>query len=292
MITQFYENAEAFDLGYLFGESDKKVFIGFHMKSYKDYCENKRTFKISREKIIKQSQMLIFNSKVHLDVDIIQLNYIIVGLYFKDEKNLKENVTYSEDLIKFCEKNKFKLILYDPFLKVFLDENKNYIREIKMNDKNMNLLEEEEIKPYEGLENNYLKRKTNRQLEGELIELTKNTNNLHDIGDKLSLYKIMLLINQIKNELNLKKIKYAGAYKISNKKFHLYVPKENYMFLFYKKYHKEMKDLKKFYAYFQKNKKFFVYDFETKKNIQYDFNLYYYTLFELKENYFIFKIEN
>lgn len=292
LITQFYENAEAFDLGYLFGESDKKVFIGFHMKSYKDYCENKRTFKISREKIIKQSQMLIFNSKVHLDVDIIQLNYIIVGLYFKDEKNLKENVTYSEDLIKFCEKNKFKLILYDPFLKVFLDEKKNYIREIKMNDKNMNLLEEEEIKPYEGLENNYLKRKTNRQLEGELIELTKNTNNLHDIGDKLSLYKIMLLINQIKNELNLKKIKYAGAYKISNKKFHLYVPKENYMLLFYKKNHKEMKDLKKFYAYLQKNKKFFVYDFETKKSIQYDFNLYYYSLFELNENYYIFKIEN
>ena len=205
---------------------------------------------------------------------------------------MKENVTYSEDLIKFCEKNKFKLILYDPFLKVFLDENKNYIREIKMNDKNMNLLEEEEIKPYEGLENNYLKRKTNRQLEGELIELTKNTNNLHDIGDKLSLYKIMLLINQIKNELNLKKIKYAGAYKISNKKFHLYVPKENYMFLFYKKNHKEMKDLKKFYAYLQKNKKFFVYDFETNKNIQYDFNLYYYSLFELNENYYIFKIEN
>lgn len=118
LITQFYENAAAFDLGYLYGKGEKKIFIGFQMKSYKDYYDNNRTFPISREKILKETQLLLFNSKILLDVDIVQLNYIVVGLYIKNENNL-EDKSYSEDLIHFCEKNKFKLVLYDHFEKSF-----------------------------------------------------------------------------------------------------------------------------------------------------------------------------
>ena len=135
LITQYYENAPSFDLGYLYGEDDKKVFLGFQMKSYKDYFDNNRTFPISRETILKQSQLLFFNSKLLLELFIVQLNYVIVGLYFKNETNLKENISYSEDLIQFCKKNKFKLLLYDPFEKKFLDNNKNYINEIRIPDR-------------------------------------------------------------------------------------------------------------------------------------------------------------
>ena len=112
LITQYYENNASFDLGYLYGESDKKVFLGFQMKSYKDYFDNNRTFPISRETILKQSQLLFFNSKLLLELFIVQLNYVIVGLYFKNETNLKENISYSEDLIQFCKKNKFKLLFF------------------------------------------------------------------------------------------------------------------------------------------------------------------------------------
>ena len=180
---------------------------------------NARTFNISREIILKQSQLLIFNSKILLDVDIVQLNYIIVGLFFEKEINLKDNATYSEDLIKFCEKNKFKLILYDPFQKQFLDDKKNYINELKMDDKYMNLLEEEKIKPFEGLKNTFLQRKTNRQLEKELIDLTIKANDFNYNRNKLTLVQIMNLVDQIKKELNLNILKYAGSDRISNDNF-------------------------------------------------------------------------
>jgi len=293
LITQFYENAAAFDLAYLYGKGEKKIFIGFQMKSYKDYYDNNRTFPISREKILKQTQLLLFNSKILLDVDIVQLNYIVVGLYFKDENNL-EDKSYSENLIHFCEKNKFKLVLYDPFEKKFLDEKKNFIDEIKVPDKYMNLFEEEEIKPFE--ENNdsknidFLQRKTNRQLEDDLIELTKKTKNLIDNEQKISLNPIITFIDQIKKEFQLNKLRYAGSCRLVNS-YKLRVPKEGYLFLFYKNNHYEMEGLNKFYAFIQNNKEFFAYDFQTKTELRYDHVFFFFNLFDINEKYFIFKME-
>ena len=292
LITQFYENAAAFDLAYLYGNSEKKVFIGFQMKSYRDYCDN-NTFSFSKENIIKQSQLLLFNSKILLNIDIVELNYIIVGLYFKNENNLKEGVSYSENLIKFCEKNKFKLILYDPFEKKFLDEKKNYISEINVPDKNMNLLEEEDIQPFEenidSQNNKFLQRKTKRQLESELIELTKK-NNSYDNEKKLALSPIMAFVDLIKKEFNLNKLKYGGSCRIEDS-CKLRVPKEGFMFIFYKKNYGEFEGLERFYALTQNNKKFLAYDFQTKKNLKFDYIFFYFTLFDTEEKYYIFQME-
>ena len=292
LITQFYENAAAFDLAYLYGNSEKKVFIGFQMKSYRDYCDN-NTFSFSKENIIKQSQLLLFNSKILLNIDIVELNYIIVGLYFKNENNLKEGVSYSENLIKFCEKNKFKLILYDPFEKKFLDEKKNYISEINVPDKNMNLLEEEDIQPFEenidSQNNKFLQRKTKRQLESELIELTKK-NNSYDNEKKLALSPIMAFVDLIKKEFNLNKLKYGGSCRIEDS-CKLRVPKEGFMFIFYKKNYDEFEGLERFYALTQNNKKFLAYDFQTKKNLKFDYIFFYFTLFDTEEKYYIFQME-
>ena len=245
LITQYYENDTSFDLGYLYGESDKKVFLGFQMKSYKDYFDNNRTFPISRGNILKQLQLLLFNSKLLLDIDIVQLNYVIVGLYFKKETNLKDNISYFEDLIQFCEKNKFKLLLYDPFEKKFLDNKKNYINEINIPDRYINLLDDEEILPFEGNQNNFLQRKTNRQLENELIELTKKADNKLSNEKKLTLSQLKAFIEQIKKDLNISKLKYAGSCRLENS-YNLLVPKDEYMFLFYKNNHEEMEGLNKF----------------------------------------------
>jgi hypothetical protein len=291
LITQYYENAPSFDLGYLYGEGDKKVFLGFQMKSYKDYFDNNRTFPISRETILKQSQLLLFNSKLLLDIDIVQLNYVIVGLYFKNETNLKDNISYSEDLIQFCEKNKFKLLLYDPFEKKFLDNNKNYINEIRIPDRYINLLNDEEILPFEGSQNNFLQRKTNRQLENELMELTKKANNILDNEKKLTLNHLKTFVELIKKDLNLSKLKYAGSCRLVSS-YNLLVPKDGYMFLFYKNNHEEMEGLNKFYAFAQDAKKnFFLYDFQTKQNLYFEFIFSYFNLFNTKEKYYIFKLE-
>lgn len=289
LITQYYENAAAFDLGYLYGESNKKIFIGFQMKSYKDYFEHNRTFSLSKEKILKKSVLLLFNSKFFLDVDIIELNYVIVGLYFKDEINLKDGVTYSEDLIKFCEKNKFKLILYDPFAKKFYDSNKNYINEIKINDRYINLLIDEELQPFQIAQNNFLQKKTNRQLEDELDELTNKANNLAN-NKKLTLGELMNFIEEIKKHLNLKNMRYAGSCIFMNSLIFPF-PKGEYMFLFYKKDYEQMIGLNRFYAFLQDNNEFYVYDFAAKDYLHYDYNFLYFHLFNTDEKYYIFKIE-
>ena len=238
-------------------------------------------------------EYLLFVAKILLDVDIVQLNYIIVGLYFKNENNL-EDKSYSEDLIKFCEKNKFKLVLYDPFEKKFLDDKKNFINEIKVPDKNMNLLEEEEIQPFEeninSQNNNFLKRKTKRQLEEELIELTKKANYLYINEKKLTLHPIMIFVDQIKKEFNLNKLQYAGSCKLENS-CKLRVPKEGYMLVFYKKNYDEFEGLERFYALTQNKKKFFAYDFQTKKNLKFDFIFLYFNLFDTNKKYYIFKME-
>ena len=289
LVTQYYENAAAFDLGYLYGESNKKIFIEFQMKSYKDYFEHNRTFSFSKEKILKKTALLLFNSKLLLDVDIIELNYVIVGLYFKDEINFKDGVTYTEDLIKFCTKNKFRLILYDPFTKKFFDSNKNYTNEIKINDKYINLLKDEELQPFQVEQNKFLQKKTNRQLEDELVELTNKANNLA-FNKKLTLHQLMNFVEEIKSDLNLKKLRYAGSCKFMNSLIFPF-PKGEYIFLFYKKEYEKMIGLNKFYAFLQDNNEFYVYDFETKNYLHYDYNFLYFHLFNTNEKYYIFKIE-
>ena len=291
LVTQYYENAAAFDFAYLCGKKEEKIFIGFQVKSYRDYYE-KRNFPISREKILEQMKVFLFNSKNLLDVDIIQINYIVIGLYFKNENNLKENVTYSEDLINYCNKNRFKLILYDPFEKMFLDQDKNYIKEIKIPDKYMNLLEEEEIQPFAEIidsTNNFLKRKTNRELEIELMELNKNVKKSND-NEKLTISIIMSFVDNLKKELHVNKLKYAGSCKIINS-YKLMVPKNNFLFLFHKNNYKEKEGLDKLNAFIQKENQLYVYDFETKMEIRCDFTFSYFNLFDLKKKYYIFKID-
>ena len=56
------------------------------MKSYRDYDEHVRTFNISKKDIIEHSELLLINSAFIFGVNIVEIHYIIVGLYFQDEK--------------------------------------------------------------------------------------------------------------------------------------------------------------------------------------------------------------
>ena len=99
-------NAEVYDLAYLYGPSNAKIFIGFQMKSYKDYEKNNRVFNLGKNKVIDNSKQLLLNAEYLLGVQIIEWHFIIVGLYFDEENSKKfgDIKTYSENLIQFCQK--------------------------------------------------------------------------------------------------------------------------------------------------------------------------------------------
>ena len=44
LVMQTIENADVYDLAYIYGSSKKKIFLGFQMKTYKDYNKKNRTF--------------------------------------------------------------------------------------------------------------------------------------------------------------------------------------------------------------------------------------------------------
>ena len=84
------------------GKVKKKIFIGFQIKSYKDYEENnKRTFSFNKKNVINKLRQLLLNSKYLLDINIIECHFIVIGIYFNEkELNLFEaHRTYSEELI-------------------------------------------------------------------------------------------------------------------------------------------------------------------------------------------------
>ena len=123
------------------------------------------------------------------------------------------------------------------------------------------------------------------------MELTKKANNILDNEKKLTLNHLKTFVELIKKDLNLSKLKYAGSCRLVSS-YNLLVPKDGYMFLFYKNNHEEMEGLNKFYAFAQDAKKnFFLYDFQTKQNLYFEFIFSYFNLFNTKEKYYIFKLE-
>jgi energy-coupling factor transporter ATP-binding protein EcfA2 len=292
LITQLYQNAPAYDLAYLYGNSENKIFVGFQMKSYRDYEKKNRSFSLSKEEVINQSKLLLFNSKYFFNVDIVELHFIIVGLYFKDDSNLPKEITYSNDLIKFCKKNNLKLILYEPFEKAFYDDNKEKINEIIIPDTNTNLLKEEFFQPYDDSCNNsnfFLQKKTKRQLVNELAQFAKKNLNIID-EKKIRLTEIKKQIEDIVKILELKNLRYVNSNKIKHYN-PLPAPNNEVLFLFTKKRKAEEKDNKNFCGIYKKDDKFYGYDFEFGTFQELDYICDYYYYINKKERYYIFKME-
>ena len=299
MITQLYQNAATYDLAYIYGKSEEKIFVGFQMKSYRDYDDRTRTFSFSRENIIEKSKLLLFNSKYHFGVNIIELNYIIVGLYFSDDKSEKE-INYSNDLIRFCTNNKFKLILYDPFKNTFFDSNKKEIKKIDIPDKFANVLEEESfrvfsfIKPY----NCFLQKKRKRDLSIELFGLVKQQKNLkeYELNNEF-IEEAESFVNKIKDILQLEDVKYMGSDSLKQQNI-LPTPEENYLFLFEKKVKKKNKllnGLQKFYGLFKvlnnNEEIYYVFDFKSSKVLNKGYLFEYYCRFNISKEFYVFKFK-
>ena len=237
-ISQSFENAPIFDFGYLYGDYDNKIFLGFQMKAYND--NNNLSININKNNIIDNSKFLLLNSKYFLNVNIKEWHFYIVGLYFNEKNKAEANQikTYSNNLIKYCKKNNIEIILYDPITQVFYDSNKNKI---------INFLipnELSSITPYffynykiKKIMPSYLCKKTKRTINEEYKNFYLKIINKTELNeDDIKKYSINceFFFNNIKKKYNINEIFYVDEIPLEGNIFPI-SDEPNSFVLFFKK---------------------------------------------------------
>ena len=295
LITQEKENAEIYDLAYLYGPNNNKTFIGFQMKSYRD-LENMKyynTYKLSKEKVLNKSKQLLINSKYLLNIEITDWNYFVVGIFF-DENDIKKfslKNSYSENLIKFCNENDLELILYNPINEKFYDSDKNMINELRIS--HLSRIGGEYTKIFKFEEKtDFLGKKRTKERRLELVELVKNVLN-YQISDNIDERKIISnIIDRIKAIFNLKNLKFIGKKKYKKEYEFCPIPDDNHFLLFEKINSKKEKGLDKYYIFIKFSDNMpYIYDIKSNKKIKYSFDIQYFHYFDLEKNYYTFSFE-
>ena len=294
LITQEKENAEIYDLGYLYGPNNNKTFIGFQMKSYRD-LENMKysNYKLSKEKVLNKSKQLLINSKYLLNIEIINWHFFVVGIFFNenDIKKFSLKNSYSENLIKFCKENDLELILYNPINEKFYDSDKNMISELKFS--NLSRIGGEDTKIFKFEEkNDFLGKKRNKERRLELVELVKNVLN-YEVSYTIDERKIKTnIIGKIKSIFNLKNLKFIGKKKYNEKYEFCPIPDDNHFLLFEKNNSKKENGLDKYYIFIKfSNNMPYIHDIKNNKKIKYSFDIQYFHHFDLAKNYYAFSFE-
>ena len=292
LIKQEKENAEVYDLAYLYGPSNAKIFIGFQMKSYRDYQKNNRIFNIDKNKVIDKSKQLLLNAEYLLGVQITEWHFIIVGLYFGEENSKKfgDIKTYSENLIQFCEKKDLELILYNPINELFYSANKNEIEEFILSKKSK--IGGENIKFYKFEEkNNFLGKKT-------ALERCKESENMMNVvfqkkNSYIFFSTMETFITELKEKLNLQNIYFIGQKKYDESLNFFPIPDNNIILLFKRNVLTNEVNLTQFYAFikYPNEKKAYVYDIKSGNRIDKEYEIQYLDLFNLSQPYYIFTFE-
>ena len=220
-IDQSKKKGRLLDYAILYGEKNKKIFIGFQMKCYFQSTKSIKPKFRNKQKIKKACQEILFKSMALFDCKIIKWYYFLIFYYNTQDKTLNLN----NSIIKQCRCVEF--LFYDPVNKNFYDRNYNQIEKLNLTllsdlDNNLNSFQEEvnnidkvfsnvtEINDVNGLKNSFMK-------DFEYMKL-KNVNKiLNNIG------KIM----KINNKLSLNKAFYDVKYIIP--------PEKNYVHLYKKK---------------------------------------------------------
>ena len=237
-ISQSFENAPIFDFGYLYGDYDNKIFLGFQMKAYND--NNNLSININKNNIIDNSKFLLLNSKYFLNVNIKEWHFYIVGLYFNEKNKAEANQikTYSNNLIKYCKKNNIAIILYDPVTQIFYNSNKSKI---------INFLipnELSSITPYffyndkiKKIMPSYLCKKTKRTINEEYKNFYLKIINKTELNeDDIKKYSINceFFFNNIKKKYNINEIFYVDEIPLEGNIFPI-SDEPNSFVLFFKK---------------------------------------------------------
>jgi len=295
LVKQTIENAAVYDLAYIYGSSKNKIFLGFQMKSYKDYDQKNRTFSINKDKVIEKSCQLLLNSKYLLDINIIEWHFIIIGIYLNKEDLYKFNEyrNYSECLINHCKSNNLELILFDPINKKFLDPKnpKIELTEIKLTKFSCLSREIGNIyqfpKPKE--ESNYfLGRKRRLEMCHESEEALKNI--FHCNIDQNNLIEYAKYLKEsIMRKLELPDLKFIKKEKYDSNYFP--IPNDNYLLMFkiYIEKEKENKNINDF-CFILKKKKEYIRLVAPNYNLDLypKFIIQYFNILNLENDYYIF----
>ena len=292
LLTQSVENADAFDMGYLFGPSKEKIFIGFQMKSYKD--SNSSSITLSKTKIIEDSKQILITSNYLFNVNIVEFHFIVVGIDIdqNDVKFSDEEKKYSKNLINYCINNSIELILYNPIQKIFLTSEKEKITKLSMiNLKFSNLFEEKykNIFKYPNPQGNIFlgkKRKLTRCHEFE-DALTSFIGKDLNIGNIIK--EIQELISNISRELLINNLKFVSKELYNDKEAFIPIPNDNFLFVFKLENSSKKNDLNNYCFLIKKpNEDLFLYSYAKKEIIKKSYPIQYFGSFDLQENYFIF----
>ena len=295
LITQEKENAEVFDLAYLYGPSHNKIFIGFQMKAYRDLEDKKeRVFKLSKKRVIEKSIQLILNSRYLLDVEITEWHFVVVGLFFSEQeiKNFSLKKSYSENLINFCREKELQLILYNPIIEKFYNSNKKVISKLTLN--KLSKLGGETIKLFkfeEKCESLGNKNILERCLESEIFLKDVVDNNI----SKETFYHQMENFNNIiKKHLKINFLSFVGLKNYNKNDNFIPIPNDNTLLIFKKRNNRNKTGLESICIYLkypQNKPKVYIFEGESLSKLDFDFDIQYFNLFDLKSNYYVFVFE-
>ena len=297
LVTQKFENAAVYDLAYLYGASQEKIFIGFQIKSYKDYKyyeKNKRTFSFNKKNVIDRSKQLLLNSKYLLGINIVEWHFIIIGIYF-NEKELKlfeEHRTYSESLIKYCEDNNLELILYNPIANKFYDSNKIELTGVFSLSNISNLIgKNNNMYKFPKPDNYFLGRKRNLNRLYESIEtleiLTKEKIDKSNI-----ITEMKNICTSIENALDIKDLKFVNSDIYDNNANFIPIPADNFLIMFKEKKDIQLKGIKNYCFLVKKPEKdYMLFLPSTDQQFISSYAIQYFYYFDLKQKYYIFNFK-
>ena len=231
LIVQKNTNSPILDLGFLYGNGNQKIFIGFQMKNYgtnTDLKEEDKS-KVNKNYVLNSLNEMKDIVKNKYNIIIKEFHFVFVIYYNKSTK-----YKYNKKISDLCNDNDIEYILYDPVEKEFYDRHEKIIKSLELNSKT-NLCEISKLNPYEIFENMPFIEFQGNDIVKCIKEITEPELYLKNMLNKSENKKDLIYKNFINNLMNLKKnikdIKIIGIFEI---KFHIIIvyPKDTYGLLF------------------------------------------------------------
>jgi len=294
LVTQTIETAPVYDLAYLYGKSQEKIFIGFQIKSYKDYEENKkRSFSFNKDNVINKSRQLLLNSKYLLGINITEWHFIVIGIYFNEkELNLFEGQrSYSEDLIKYCQDNNLELILYNPIVNKFYDSNKCELTgSFSLSNLSSVIAKSNKMYKFQKPDNYLLGRKRNYSRLYESIETLETLS--EEKIEKTNIIKEMNKIcTYIEKVLNIENLKFVNYDKYENEDNFIPMPADNFLIIF-KRNKIKCKGINSYCFLIKKpDRDYILYLPSIEEELTLPYAIQYFYYFDLTEQYYVFNFK-
>ena len=243
LINQEEKTGKILDFGFLYGEKNKKIFIGFQMKMYsKDVKLNQDKKKnLNKIKIKENLNKLLAKTSIEYNMFIQEWHYFMVSFYDP------ETEYYNQDLIDICKAEGLEFIFYYPKHHYFYNRNFEKIDGTIQLTFNSNLDYNKENNPelifenYNNINPNIYEYNTINFLKEKLC---KNANEFIGKVKTGTEMKLKNLNGYIKHKLKEGKLlTFISIYNFSTNK-PMPIPKNSYLLLFI---HKENKDFIYYY---------------------------------------------